>query len=81
MKLTNPFVIHGYKSPEYFCDRVEETQTLIQMFTQTGNVLLTAPRRIGKTGLIEYCFKQPEIQDNYLFHCKEFDYEQYRDIF
>ncbi len=65
MKLTNPFVIHGYESPEYFCDRVEETQTLIQMFTQTGNVLLTAPRRIGKTGLIEHCFKQPEIRDNY----------------
>lgn len=62
---TNPFVIHGYESPEFFCDRVEETSSLTHLITQTGNVLLTAPRRIGKTGLIEHCFHQPCIKDNY----------------
>lgn len=62
---TNPFVIHGYEGPEYFCDRVEETASVIRLITQTGNVLLTAPRRIGKTGLVEHSFSQPEIRDNY----------------
>lgn len=62
---TNPFVIHGYEGPEFFCDRVEETASVIRLITQTGNVLLTAPRRIGKTGLVEHSFSQPEIRDNY----------------
>lgn len=62
---TNPFVIHGYEGPEYFCDRVEETASVIRLITQTGNVLLTAPRRIGKTGLVEHSFSQAEICDNY----------------
>ena len=61
----NPFVIYGYESAEHFCDRVDETKSLIQNLTQTGNVLLTAQRRIGKTGLIEHCFHQSEICDNY----------------
>ena len=47
----NPFVIYGYESEEYFCDREEETRQILQLITQSGNVLLTAQRRIGKTGL------------------------------
>ena len=27
--LQNPFIYQGFVSPEYFCDRVEETKTLI----------------------------------------------------
>ena len=61
----NPFVIYGYESEEYFCDRVEETRQMLQLLTQTGNVLLTAQRRIGKTGLIEHCFHQEEICGHY----------------
>ncbi len=61
----NPFVIYGYESQEYFCDRIDETRQMVQLLTQTGNVLLTAQRRIGKTGLIEHCFHQKEIRDNY----------------
>lgn len=62
---SNPFIIHGYEAPEYFCDRVEETSAITQMITQTGNVLLTAPRRIGKTGLIEHCYNQSCIREQY----------------
>jgi len=62
---SNPFVIHGYEAPEYFCDRVEETSAITQMITQTGNILLTAPRRIGKTGLIEHCYDQSFIKEHY----------------
>lgn len=28
MKPNNPFLITGYHSPEYFCDRKQETETL-----------------------------------------------------
>lgn len=62
---TNPFVVHGYAGPEYFCDRVSETEYLVRTLTQTGNVLLTAQRRVGKTGLIEHCFQTSEIKGHY----------------
>ncbi len=28
-KLANPFIYHGYESPEYFCDREVVTKTLM----------------------------------------------------
>ena len=62
----NPFVIGGYVSPEYFCDREKETQTLVKYLTNGHNVTLTARRRMGKSGLIMHCFAQPEIKENYL---------------
>lgn len=37
---TNPFVIHGYEGPEYFCDRVEETASITRLITQTGNLTI-----------------------------------------
>jgi hypothetical protein len=30
MKPNNPFLITGYYSPEYFCDRKRETETMIK---------------------------------------------------
>ncbi len=30
MKLANPFLTVGYAGPEYFCDRKQETEELIQ---------------------------------------------------
>lgn len=27
-RLNNPFVVYGYKGPEYFCDRVSESNKL-----------------------------------------------------
>lgn len=56
MKLNNPFVIAGYESPEYFCDRERETADLIEAVENDRNVTLMAPRRMGKTGLIENTF-------------------------
>ena len=65
MRQSNPFIVHGYVGPEYFCDRVYETEYLVRTLTQTGNVLLTAQRRVGKTGLIEHCFQVSEIKGLY----------------
>ena len=55
-KLKNPFVYQGYVSPEYFCDRIEETEELIVNLQNGRNTVLISPRRIGKTGLIKNAF-------------------------
>ena len=56
MKLNNPFLISGYHTPEFFCDRKRETATIIDALHNERNVTLIAPRRIGKTGLIRHSF-------------------------
>lgn len=52
----NPFLISGYYSPEYFCDRVEESRKIVSALSNGRNVTLIAPRRMGKTGLIKDVF-------------------------
>lgn len=56
MKPNNPFLITGYQSPEYFCDREQETEAMIKALYNGRNVTLIAPRRMGKTGLIKNVF-------------------------
>lgn len=56
MKLNNPFLISGYHTPEFFCDRKRETATIIDALHNGRNVTLIAPRRMGKTGLIRHSF-------------------------
>ena len=48
----NPFLVKGYKSPKYFCDRKIETQTLIDAALNQRDLTLYSLRRMGKTGLI-----------------------------
>ena len=52
----NPFLLTGYVSPDYFCDREEETKRLISALLNGRNVTLISPRRMGKTGLIRHAF-------------------------
>lgn len=63
--IENPFVTYGYESPEYFCDRREETRQLISLLTNGNHVALISPRRMGKTGLLNHCFAQSEVQEKY----------------
>lgn len=63
--LHNPFVINGYEGPEFFCGRQWETQQLINELTNGNNIALVAPRRMGKSGLINHCFQQDIITDHY----------------
>ena len=63
MKPNNPFLIAGYHSPNYFCDREYETTTLVDALHNGRNVTLIAPRRIGKTGLIQHLFYKQREQD------------------
>lgn len=63
IQLDNPFVVGKYVSPAYFCDREEETATLLKHLTNGRNVALISPRRMGKSGLIEHTFGQPALQN------------------
>ena len=63
--VNNPFILYGYESEKYFCDRKEETQELLKLLENGNHVALIAPRRIGKTGLIENLFHQRKVQKNY----------------
>ena len=74
VKLNNPFVVYGYKGPEYFCDRVAESNKISSTLRNERNVTLVSPRRMGKTGLIHHVFNKLELEDN---DCKCF----YIDIF
>ena len=58
MNSENPFLIKGYRSPLYFCDRETETQRLVSAIRNGRDVTLMAPRRYGKTGLIHHLFHQ-----------------------
>lgn len=71
MKPNNPFLITGYYSPDYFCDRVVESETMINALHNGRNVTLIAPRRMGKTGLVKHLFyqlkeEQPDIVTFYM---------------
>lgn len=52
----NPFLITGYKSREYFCDREKETDRLLNAIENQRNITLISSRRMGKTGLILHAF-------------------------
>ena len=65
MMLNNPFITNGYAGPEYFCDRKDETRKITDLLVNENNLALMSPRRIGKTELINHCFNQPEIKQDY----------------
>lgn len=62
-QIENPFLISGYVSPVYFCDRENETADLMDTLRNGRNVTFTSPRRIGKTGLIKHLFYLLKQQD------------------
>ena len=61
----NPFFITARIPDPYFCDRKAETEQLIDYIHNGYNVVLKAPRRIGKSSLIRHLFQQPEIKSRY----------------
>jgi len=71
MKANNPFLVSGYRSPEYFCDREQESASITDALQNGRNVTLISPRKMGKTGLIQHVFyrlkqQQPEITTFYM---------------
>ena len=50
----NPFITLGYAGPDFFCDREEETKSILRSIVNNNPVTLASIRRIGKTGLIRH---------------------------
>lgn len=65
--MRNPFVTNGYAGSEFFCDRVEETETIRELLLNENNIALISPRRIGKTDLIYHVFDDEAIRKTH--HC------------
>lgn len=59
----NPFLLTGYMSPVYFCDREQESNKLVSALRNGRNVTLISPRRMGKTGLIRHVFHRLEAEN------------------
>lgn len=64
MKINNPFLLSGYISQDYFCDRESETEKIIDAIQNNRNVTLYSQRRIGKTSLINHAFHSLKSQKN-----------------
>ena len=58
MKPENPFLVSGYYSQEYFCNREKETDKVINALANGRNITIFSIRRLGKTGLIEHVFNK-----------------------
>lgn len=71
--MDNPFYITGTIPEAYFCDRERETEWLLRTLRNKAHILLTSPRRMGKTQLIRHIYAQADIKDHY--------YTFYTDIF
>lgn len=65
MKPNNPFILAGYISPEYFCNRNHESGKMISALENGRNITLFSIRRLGKTGLIDHVFYKLHRQKNY----------------
>lgn len=90
MEITdNPFIVSGSIQPEYFCDRREESARLIKSVTSGNNLLLLSPRRMGKTGLIQFCYGKKKLSGHHRFFIdilhttglKEFTYLLGKEVF
>ena len=64
-KIVNPFIVTGKIDPAYFCDREEESARLIRSLDNGNNLVIISPRRMGKTGLIQFCYEKPEWKKTY----------------
>ncbi|MBQ4391805.1 MAG: ATP-binding protein [Prevotella sp.] len=63
--MDNPFYITGIIPEPYFCDREKETLWMVRTLENKAHILLTSPRRMGKTQLIRHVFAQPALKDGY----------------
>ena len=63
--MENPFYITGIIPEPYFCDREKETSWMVRTLENKAHILLTSPRRMGKTQLIRHVFEQPSIKDSF----------------
>ncbi len=61
----NPFLVTGYHSPAYFCDREAETKKITNALVNGRSLTLASVRKIGKTGLIRNVFYHLQKKRNW----------------
>lgn len=61
----NPFYYGGVAEETYFCNRINEIETLKRDVSNGLNILIYAPRRFGKTSLVLKTLK--ELKSRYIF--------------
>jgi len=64
-KIYNPFILSGYVSEEYFCDRRAETEALLEDLKNGRNVTMLSRRRMGKTALMYHLFRTLTKRNQY----------------
>lgn len=66
----NPFIIRGYEGKGFFCDRENETRTILDALHNGRDITLVSLRKMGKTGLIHHAFgkirKEGKLEPVYL---------------
>lgn len=63
--MENPFYITGTIPERFFFDRAKETEKMVQILTNKAHILLTSPRRMGKTQLINHVYAQADLSEKY----------------
>jgi hypothetical protein len=63
--MSNPFILNGFVSAMYYCDREKESRQLVSEITNGNNVALIAARKNGKTALIKNCIRKIELNRNF----------------
>lgn len=63
--MQNPFIINGIIPDKYFCDRKSESARIEACIRNQSNMLITSPRRMGKTQLIHHVYNLSGISDAY----------------
>ncbi len=63
--MINPFLLTGYHSPEYFCDRQMETGRITEAIQSSRNLTLISVRRLGKTTLLNHV--EHQLNKNVVF--------------
>ena len=58
-------MVTGKIEREYFCDRVVESKNIVKSIENGNNLVLISPRRMGKTGLVRYCYDFEFERDEY----------------
>ena len=76
----NPFLINNYISPEYFCNRENETNQLVRNIENQSNTTFFAQRRIGKTALIHHVFYKLKKQKTACIYVDIFSTRELKDF-
>lgn len=63
----NPFLISGYESPEYFCNRKIESKKILNTIENSRNITLVSERRMGKTSLLKHVKFQLNNQTTFIY--------------